>query len=531
MSFCFHLHLDSQFIYSMMYSDCSPNNVVKLVSVSPSQVRALQRAVAVAWHQMQFLHSPLLHQLDLVVLNANTIINFKRRGKQRKKMRKLMHATDNSYSDLQVPSEILQEILTFSNDYYDHILSMKNELSTYQYIIPQILNLIQFALIATLLVLPPNCIFFSILFNVCNLQNTDELSQKYNLFDLNTNEYEPICTDHELLGFMLCVVSVLQFMGIFAALFLNYKGKYTQKWMAIKNILSTEYEYTPSSSYPFELLYPFQKWCCIDRNYYLSPHSNFANLQLLKNSVHSVFWQFVNPLCLYVMYCLFKPALAFMLSVYYWQIYRFSMRYSDTDSENIQILFFFMLIWFFGIFFSRDVMRILCDGWIGSRISCLIIAEVYLQIYCNGGHGDDRRFDALNVMIWIVAASFYKVMEYLVMNLYFKSYVPCNHRTKHSIQQSIYDWYQVFFIVLMYVYGFGWLFVADHGDVFMMSQRTNSILRLTIGGLIWIDAQLDIVIFDKKIQNMSNIEVLKQMLFCREYKLMKDWRKKFKKMK
>eukprot|EP01084_Bolivina_argentea_P310600 537506_1 len=156
-----------------------------------------------------------------------------------------------------------------------------------------------------------------------------------------------------------------------------------------------------------------------------------------------------------------------------------------------------MMLWFFGIFLYRDVLRIIVDGWIGSRISCLIIAEVYLQIYCNNlKYKNGENIQLLNIILLIIAASLYKSVEYLLMNMYFTSYVTLNHITKHSIQQFIYDWYSAFFILLVYLYGFGWLFIANHGEYFTLSQTINSILRLIIGVLIYIDAQLDILIFD-----------------------------------
>ena len=148
-----------------------------------------------AWNQLQFIRSPLLHKLDqldqiLLINDSQTRIKFKPYAKQKrnKKMKKLMDDIDDNYFELQIPTEILMEILTFSNDYYDHLLSMHKSLSIYQYIIPQILDVLQFALLVTLLVLPPNCIFLSVLFNVYNvspIQSRNILDEYYNLFDLN----------------------------------------------------------------------------------------------------------------------------------------------------------------------------------------------------------------------------------------------------------------------------------------------------------------------------------------------------------
>lgn len=489
---------------------------------------------------MQFIRSPLLHKLDQISLNYNktvnrTIIKWKpyAQRKHKRKMKRLKKVTDDNYQ-IEIPTEILMEILTFSNDYYDHLLSMHRDLAIYQYIIPQILDLIQFVLVVILLITPPNCIFFSVLFNIYNMNNSSHsiLSEYYNIFNLNieNNEYEYHYTDHELLGYILCIASVLQLSGCFAALIFNYNTEYIEKWILIKNILykdkNNKNNNNNMNNYPFELLFPFQKWCCIHRNYYLLPHSNFNNLRLLKQSIHSVFWKFINPLSVYVIYCLFKPLLSFMLSVYYWQIYRFSM----NNESGLEIIFFLMMIWLFGIFLYRDVLRIIVDGWIGSRISCLIIAECYLQIYCNNDYKykTAQNFEIINILLWMIAAAIYKFVEYLIMNLYFKSYIHINHLTKHSLQQFIYDWYSAFFILLVYCYGFGFLFACNPGEFFTFSQSINSILRLIIGVLIYIDAQLDILIFDKTIQKMSKLDVLKQILFAHNISLMKDWRQKFK---
>ena len=106
-----------------------------------------------------------------------------------------------------------------------------------------------------------------------------------------------------------------------------------------------------------------------------------------------------------------------------------------------------MVIWY--IFVSK-CLRII-DGWIGSRISCLIIAEVYLQIYCNNDtkHKTAQNFEILNILLWIVAASIYKLIEYLIMNWYFKSYVnilhllniPFNNLYMIGILDSLYYWF------------------------------------------------------------------------------------------
>eukprot|EP01084_Bolivina_argentea_P317802 551042_1 len=286
--------------------------MIKLFSNSSLQMYEIQRTLIIAWNQTQFLHSPLLHKLDQIALNTNTAsINFKNAcRRQKRKITKLMNVTDNNYSDLLIPREILCEILTFSNDYYDHMLSMHNDLSKYQYIIPQILNLFQFIVLVTLLLLPPNCICFCVLFNLITV------NEIYEMPSINyKDEYEYVYTDHELFGFFLCITSTLQLLGCLATLYLNYKTEYCQKWIVLKTTLQIK------SSYPFELLYPFQKWCCVPRNYYITPHNTFNNLQLLRNSIHSVFWQWLNPFWLYIVYCLFKPLLCFMLSIYYWKIY------------------------------------------------------------------------------------------------------------------------------------------------------------------------------------------------------------------